>query len=158
MLRFKFLWSWKLKELETSSLLQALWRGHTVSLGLEVTENPAWVNSTAAVTAHRHFCRYKMSLQKLSQIVTWAKRLLDGFLCFPVLADCCGQSVGAALNLESKEGNWGMIYSLLLAVKKKTTKKHPAKMIRQQTKEVVLPHAALSKSGTFCHGMLWRPK
>lgn len=64
---------------------------------------------TAAVTAHRCSCRYKMALQPLSQIFTWANKLLDGFLCFPVLADCCGQSVGAAL----EESNWGMINSLL---------------------------------------------
>lgn len=131
MLRFTFLWSWKPKEklkhhpffrLSGGSLHShcELWGGSH--------RKPLWVGSTAAATAHRHFCRYKMALQPLSQIVTRAERLWDGFLCFPVLADCCGQSVGAALNLkESKESNWGMIYSLLLAVEKKTTKKHPAK-------------------------------
>lgn len=67
-----------------------------------------------------------MALQPLSQIVTWANRLLDGFLCFPMLTDCCGQSVGAALNL--KESNQGMIYSLLLEVKKtQNTLEHQAK-------------------------------
>lgn len=87
-------------------------------LWVKVTDYPLWVNNTAAITAHIHSWRYRMALQPLSQIVTWANRLLDRFLCFPMLTDCCGQSVGAALNL--KERNQGMIYSLLLAVKKPT--------------------------------------
>ena len=81
-----------------------------------MTDYPLQVNPTAASTAHLPSWRYRMALQPLSQIVTWANRLLDRFLSFPMLTDCCGQSVGAALNL--KESNQGMIYSLLLAVKK----------------------------------------
>lgn len=124
-------------------------------LWVKVTDYPLWVNNTAAITAHIHSWRYRMALQPLSQIVTWANRLLDRFLCFPMLTDCCGQSVGAALNL--KERNQGMIYSLLVAVKKNHYGAS-SKMIRQRTKEVVLPYTALSKTGTRCHGMLWGPK
>lgn len=158
LMRFKFLWSWKLKELKHHPFFRLsggslhshreLWGGsHRI---------PTLGEHTAAVTAHRCSCRYKMAVQPLSQIVTWANKLLDGFLCFPVLADCCGQSVGAALNLkESKESNWGMIYSLLLAVKKKATKKHPAKWSGNRQKKwfFLMQHwVKLELSATGCCG------
>lgn len=158
LLRFKFLWSWKLKELKHHPFFRLsggslhshreLWGGsHRI---------PTLGEHTATVTAHRCSCRYKMAVQPLSQIVTWANKLLDGFLCFPVLADCCGQSVGAALNLkESKESNWGMIYSLLLAVKKKATKKHPAKWSGNRQKKwfFLMQHRVkLELSATGCCG------